>query len=524
MALNQVVKIPSEQSQFDRTGAKNNVDFILPGGQVYDLSRSYISVSLDSFAEDSTNTEFFAKTVLNLGSSMDGTAFADDITDRNKIVHNRTGASLVKNAHMSSQNGGKISDIRRVDKYAFNKSLYTVSTQDARNDISQFNSKVSEDLLGFMPSQEYHKVGTETSRDRTHDVKIPLKEIWPYCRTTNHDGNRHGATRLHTELNFNNINSKAIASDQNVDKVPCTAGAGVADDINGANTMREILNIVVDTTTPNKQKTLITKGKYGSSNFCPFYVGQTVQVEGAVAPTNAVTIGGAANKKKIVEIVRNADDSLSLVLQPELVLSAGNLTTGQTLQGMKVVDESPLFSGAGNVTIGNVELVTEIAQSPPQKSGVVTYETVLSEEDTYATTSNLNRVYDVPPMCKNFYMLFFKGGSGVVSDEAHLNSYRVTLDNIEQSQGEVVVGSPEHKDNLIRVFSNGGGNLASLSEKYFLTRSNTNGGNIGERSCMVAYPVPFLNRGQKLQVELSATTGQTLSGRLIIFYDVVKQV
>ena len=47
MSLNQIIKIPSEQSAFDTSGSKNNVDFTLPAGEVYDLSKSYIAISVD---------------------------------------------------------------------------------------------------------------------------------------------------------------------------------------------------------------------------------------------------------------------------------------------------------------------------------------------------------------------------------------------------------------------------------------------------------------------------------------------
>ena len=100
MSLNQIVKYPSEQASFDTTGNKNNVDFILQGGQVYDLSKSYITVSVSAQSSTSTANDFFvARGMLNLGSSVDGVAMTEP-----SVVHLPSSASFVRNAHMSSQN------------------------------------------------------------------------------------------------------------------------------------------------------------------------------------------------------------------------------------------------------------------------------------------------------------------------------------------------------------------------------------------------------------------------------------
>ena len=212
------------------------------------------------------------------------------------------------------------------------------------------------------------------------------------------------------------------------------------------------------------------------------------------------------------------DDSCSLILDGDLTANVA-IATGGTFSDLEVADIANSIADQ-ILTINNVELITEIVQDPP-KAGVITYDTVLSEEDTYSAGNSLNRVYDIPMMCKNVYIMFFKN-NGVVSHDQHLNTYRITIDNVEQSQGAVVMGSPEHKDNIIRTFSNGGGELVNLSEKYFKSFALA-GAKAGLANNMIAYPVPFLNRSQKLQVELTADTGQNLQGRLIVYYDVVKQ-
>ena len=72
MSLNQVIKIPAEQSSFDLTGAKNNVDFVLPSGAVYDLSRSYISITCEVKLQDSNAVELLRKGSIHMGNAIDG--------------------------------------------------------------------------------------------------------------------------------------------------------------------------------------------------------------------------------------------------------------------------------------------------------------------------------------------------------------------------------------------------------------------------------------------------------------------
>lgn len=509
MSLNQIVKYPSEQSAFDTSGSKNNVDFILPAGQVYDLSRSYIAITVESRVATAAGLEFLGKNYLSLGNSVDGVA-----ANTNTAVFLPSQAAIVKNAHMSSQNAGKISDVRRVDKYAFTKALYSKSTEDLRNDLGTMNSHIVEESTQCGNSVEFNTYGDDVSRYRPHDVRIPLKDILPYCRTTAHDGNRHGDTRLHTEINFDKFLNVDVSL-SNAIKGPVTASAAVADN-EGLVPITEMENITVDLTDPTKQKTIVTKVNYASKNFMPYYVGQIIDIDGNYTPDSGPQ-ALPANTRTIVEIVQNADDSCSLVLDAAITTTAV-LATGKVIDDLEVKDLVPSTAN-GTLTINNVELVTEIVQDAP-KSGPITYDTILSEEDSYTAGSTLNRVYEVPPMCKNFYIMFFKG-NGVASDDQHLKTYRVTLDNVEQSQGAVTIGGPEHYDNIIRTLANGGGELNSLSEKYF-TCNTLAAAKAGLRNNMIAYPVPFLNRSQKLQVELTASGGN-LTGRLIVYYDVVKQ-
>jgi len=206
------------------------------------------------------------------------------------------------------------------------------------------------------------------------------------------------------------------------------------------------------------------------------------------------------------------------ILQNNTVLLAGDTITNIHLEYLNY--------NVKTIDIKNVELVTQIVNESAPKSGVV-YETILSEEDNYPQSSNLNRVYEIPPMCKNFYIMFFEAGKHIASRENGSNDleYRFAIDNIEQSTRPIRIMSPRHKDLVQKVFANNGEVMQNMNERYFQVGGTISGTQQGiDNNYFIGQPVPFLQRSQKLQVELTRPAGTNLNGRHIIFYDVVKQL
>ena len=516
MALNQVIKIPSEQASFDQLGNKNNVDFILPEGNVYDLSRSYIAISTTNQFKDG-NGIYFSRGIITLGDHIDNNG---DTIVKSKVIP--TMASLVKNAHISSQNSGKISDIRQVNKYAFVKSHYKKSTEDMRNDLGKMTPNCCEQKIKNGIAQEFSSYGNIESRYRTSDIRIPLHEIMPYCRTNAHDGNKQGATRIHTEINFDKI-FKVNEKIEPADTAPkCNASGGGAAEIAGTILMQDMDTFAADNTQAGRNKTLTSLANYSNKNLMPFVVGEHIVVN-----FKAATVAQDAISTTIVEIKPSAiEERVDLVLASDLVMTGGGpLVNGNAISDIKVTDRVPTLE---EFNITNVELVTEIVNDAPVPKGPVVYETILSEEDSYPASNSLNRVYDIPPMCKNVYIMFFKQGK-LASDDEKLESYRLSIDNIEQTAQDVLLGSPLHLDQIQKTFLNNGEELNNIIEKYYFVKNDGAsragiGANEKPSNFTIAQPVPFLQRSQKLQVELNAQTGEVLAGRHILYFDCVKEL
>ena len=522
MALNQVIKIPSDQGNFDLTGNKNNVDFTLTGGNVYDLSRSYVSITLDvTQANTLCPADYLDKGVLHMGTFIDGANGVSQATANQAP----TTACLVRNAYMSSQNGGKITDIRRVDKYSFGKAMYKKSTEDFDNDLGGFFSKTDRSFYQVGASNEFNSVGNEISRQKSHDIRIPLKDIMPFCRINQYDGMKQGDTRIHLEMNFEKLRFDSSLMTNMI--VPITsggvgAGSGSYEtlpDISGTNLARNMDNITLNTAVPSTYNQLISTGKYGNIADIPFYVGQYVNVSGAIGGTAIVN----TTSNKITEIIRSStSDKVVLQLDGDITNGGAAIATGAVLTSVFC---NPRASTSNSIEIKNIELVSEIVNGEPAPKGNVVYETILSEEDNYPATTSLNRVYEIPPMCKNFYIMFFKDGTGLVSEEAGLKDYRFTIDNVEQSTYPIVPQDARHQDLIQRIFMNNGETIQSINEKYYYAGLSANG-DVGlqgaGRHFIIGQPVAFLQRSQKLQIELNANNN--MAGRHIIFYDVVKQL
>lgn len=538
MALNQVIKIPSEQGSFDRTGNKNNVDFTLPGGVNYDLSQSYVAISIDTSLDRAGFDGEVSKGFLHMGTTIDGTG--------NNSVNARfvpTMATLVRNAYMSSQRAGKITDIRRVDKYAYTKSLYKLSREDMANDLGKMCGLLDHIFVNPGSDNEYNAIGVDTSRLKTHDIRIPLKEIMPFCRINNYDGSKYGDTRIHLEINFDSL--ELTQSLFQLGRSPKTSGGqnaggigntGTRADLDGTNEFDEINNMTINTGIPLTAKSFTTTCKFGNQVDIPYFIGQKFGlVTGAGAKGARYTPNGGAqvdlinnNVFDIVELKYNADkDDVLITFDFQITHNNTTLSTGDVLSNIHL---EYLDMNVKTIDIKNVELVTQVvndsAPSPPL--GIV-YETILSEEDNYPQTQNLSRVYEIPPMCKNFYIMFFSGGQHIASREDGTNNlqYRFAIDNIEQSTRSISILSPRHKDLIQKVFLNNGEVMQNMNERYYSVAPLLVGGSGQgiDNNYFIGQPVPFLQRSQKLQVELTRPAGGgNLNGRHIIFYDVVKQL
>ena len=107
--MDKIIKLTSKQGTFNTTD-KLLGDFTLPGGSTYNLKDSYLNVVM---RVDSTDTKDMTSDESGESKACISVAIKDDELDNSNTK--MPNVALIKNAHMSSQNKGKIDDIRRVD-------------------------------------------------------------------------------------------------------------------------------------------------------------------------------------------------------------------------------------------------------------------------------------------------------------------------------------------------------------------------------------------------------------------------
>ena len=176
---------------------------------------------------------------------------------------------------------------------------------------------------------------------------------------------------------------------------------------------------------------------------------------------------------------------------------------------------------ANNISINNIEAAVVVNNEG--KGQGLNYSTFSSQDDTYdATIQNLNRNYEIPANTKNIYIMFNSGGN-IVSNDANLDHYRITLDGEEITNRKVRVLSPLHYELLNQVFLNNGEAIHNLGEKlYTLFNSKARGQVATQQNFIIAIPCRFLPRPQRLGLVLEHNANN--AGRHVIYSEVIKQL
>ena len=506
--MERYIRYPSQQSAFDAN--KTLVDLHLPDdGLVYDLSKSYVAITV----ANNLRIQNKPNDVLNVGYLVN-TEAAD-----NQTLNFRPEA-LVRNAQMSSQNMGKLEDVRKVNLLKNTLNLYKHQLEEEDDSSTQFNQHNHADTFITQLRNEFNQLGTEQPREKDSEIRIPLKHIFNVANARAYDTSKYGSTRIHLECLFGLLNSfqadneladanariqNRTANANNDTKEPIGHFADVAN-ATGGNITVESINSV---------------GTYEDLRYCPFYVGMPLVITSDNNNAGAVVNSGL----KINSVTHNTDQTVTLGLDG----SIATVANGTTL----VLDTVLLNTNitADNIpTYRNIELVAhvnEIDKPPPQ----LTYTEYQAEDDTYQAATLVSRNYHIPAATKNLYIMFQNNGTAGVSKNTHLSKYRITIDNVDVTGRDVHVGSGLHLDLINKVFTNNGESVRNLRERqqHLLGGKSLGDGvlaanqpAIGVEARMIAVPVPFVNRLQTLNLRLEAQGGN-LNGFHTIYYEVQKQ-
>jgi len=543
--MENTIRYPSLQSSFSSTATasaagvyavgtgKNLVDMEIPANiGLVDLSRSDVVVS---FRSDNVPTNN-ANAVLNqfLDLLKNGHTNSQD----NSNYHST--AVFVRHASLFNSKKGKLEELREVQCLKGNLALYTRNMDDANAiknrgaDCGQKHRFVAETMNDIVGD------GSEKSRQRDFELRIPLKEVFDFCNNPAYDTSDAGVTKLHFEFHFDKVIAGVKTSENAVAGGFITANAHAATGGLFPQILMSDMEVPVtanqaDNNTGgnvNITDPLVTRATYPDLRSCPFYVGQLinhrVNIQDRTAPFgNAAVLNN--NYRVITAIGRPAagdKDRVQLTLSNENipVLPNGRRVAPAPAQGQFVaLDDSAedyLQASVRPIQINSVE-VQVLVDPSADKVANFTYVEYKAERDTYAARQQLVRNYEIPPNTRSVYVFFTPEQRE--SFENFLQSYRVSIDNQDIIGRRVNVSSSLDMDLKSGTLTNSGLRVRNLEEKVISTfASRSQGNDAGSAIRAVMFPCALKPNSQRLTLDLEAVTGQQLSGDHILYFETLK--
>jgi hypothetical protein len=469
-------KIPATQSA-PYTGTRNLLDFHIPPN-VYDFSKSYVELSsfvevVDPDATAGANTAVFNMRA-NLNNARTG--------GQNTYLENN---ALVKNVYFRTASKGVVENRRRNDRFRANMNYFTKTSNMLRSE-GAFNSLMNisgSDDFSTGNFVEFHGSGDKASTNRTRKLQIPLKDLMSLGNVSSMNLDRLGMSQMHLELNVGNV---VLAQEQS-----STDPKFVAD----AKNRNAFLDIPQNTADPT---ILVSKGIYTDLDQVPFYVSQKLTI-------TSVGTGGIADINQVHRITKieratsslygnDVEDRIEITLDRALPSTGAGETHG-TLQCL------PLDAGASSITFDDANLVLNIPDRPLLDNDALQFTTYTLEQDNANGSTSFIKTYELEPECKNVFICF---GNNIVSDSAGITDYRLSIDNNDLTDRNVVMGSREHKSLIQKFFDNSGRPLRRIKETVFNNTSITDPAHEAGVFEVIAFPVPITEGEKLLQVEINS--------------------
>ena len=501
--MEKIIKIQSENSCvqiFDNFAGtpvpptQKLLDFTIPRGGVYDLSRSYIAI--------------------NIEPSITNNPAIDGLVPVNRVIsHVRTQAThaashaskqnvLVKNAQIYSQNRGMIESIRRVDtlsmakNYLENDQLETNRDLDLlgalQSDVEQ-NSFDSYYLDEVKVSGVNDTIVNNTSRVIARDHKIPLQSLFGIGRSSAYDGDKYGDTKIHLEMNFDKFDM-VIAQG--------TEATSTVDDMDTVNGTNNGLSLAALTQTRTYEDPQLNSR---------FFVGEAVTVAGT---------GSVGNRAITSNVVITACNYNAATKKITYTYSDNVFTaTGGGTENFTAITMLGLTTAVPAVKINGAELVlTELKnpQNVPDSHDFITYTT---EELNGNGQNPLNRQIKVEPECQTLYICSVDNNQ--ISPDRAITSYRMAIDNVDISGNrDIVYDSNLHYDRLIRAYRNKNVQLKDL--RLRLNEQTVVQSNIDIKSnAVIVETMPLGNDEKTVNLELQNAAAIQ---QVIVYKEVIKTI
>lgn len=493
--MDKFLKIQSNQSQFSATA--NLADFVIPQGDVYDLSDSWVSMNwVTKVTEDATADALAA----GVGVYNSDIQWKDNVNAAKRPKFFNT--ALVRDCTMESSRQGIIESIRRIDILSQAKQSFEKSWGEAMDEsylaASQLTQPINNQVYGL--GTNFNKEGDNKSQDNLNNqIMVRLGDLMDVCNATEYDTMKAGQTRIHLRLNMDRV--------EPVQKM-LTASVAPAE-----------IKQFKDLRTPGDSPNTLTLGGAGaggtdlnvlSLDQVPYFVGMKVRIDYEFGPSGGGTsdIGYGV----ISSILWDKDAGGKYVLTFEQPWSAsGDVPAGAPPANIyENIVVSPNYPwGSAELELATCELVLKrVAQ--PSGSNRIDYTTYSTEQGNGNAQQSFNFVFPTEAEATNLLMTFQDGGSHLISRNLNINSHQISVDNVPLTDRSVASNSPLDYDRKATTFRRLGSGLHNLTE---------NAGDAADAAfdstytkadfdvAVIAAPLPVTERQKQMAVNIECGAG-----------------
>ena len=547
--MDKIIRISSVQGEHDILGNKNLVDYHIPANSgVYNLKDSYIAVNVSNILRnDSAITTAGAERTATDHERIVFINYKEAPIERfagAQFMIPPTTAVIVKNAQMLSSTKGMIESIRRVDMLRANQYSYVRNQEQLSSNVnglilsSESGNSTCESRQPYTECNNIDQSATSTTQGtpysslyRDHEIRIPLKEVFNFCQYADmYDSAVYGQTHINLECQFDKLVQAQSNTNLSLNKY------------RGANSGEAFLGAMMDL--PNSSGnnlTLINKAMTANSfgldgiELSPFYIGMKVKLDNSASTNNVqgivttiksiVIYDGVSDIKFGAETIAHNNDLAVGANKGKLLLEfdgsyLGSLANGVSVAGLKLTTHDLGGTDTHTLSIQNVDLVMKMVRGGGQAPKQIEYNKFDIEEDSFSSVQNkiLNRYYDIPPNCDSIWLLLTRNQTYATGNDGEkIEKYRITIDNVELSNRDIVMHSQLHKNLVAECLDRQGLPLRSLNETFLQWNFNQGVSGITHDSFIIGIPVPNKLVSQKLGVEIHPVSGDTLKGFISVY-------
>ncbi len=481
MSSERIIKLQSEQN-FSETALPNAfigklLDFTIPGnvGMSYDLAKSYVNINMELFNANANDSE---------GDVPDGAVYGDDTALYSNEIQLADAApgtagvkeylapcsQMVRNADMFSQNAGMVSSIRRVntlrsilwnlenDRAEQHDGLDKFGTFEGRRGLKNRTTSLIQNVGFNRNPTSGVSDDTIVSQGIARDFRIPLSDIYPDVGNRKWNGDRYGDTRLHLEIQPNNLTIAQLGGQEATETFTgqgqnATYGKMVDYDAAGLGQLAAAASLGLGSLP------LITVLKYNEPGlYCPFHVGGAIKVTASASgATTSITNKLVIASMEVVNAARKVSleaagltnvpiGAIAIYTRTAFIVNAGGAND------ITNISMENLLSAASSIQINRAELVLSEMEEAAMEIGPYTSYTT-EETQGHAGLARLNKQVIIDPLCDN--LIVANCASNVITPDRKWASYRIAIDNVDQSGNrDIRFNESIHVDRMMRFFAN----------------------------------------------------------------------